>query len=115
LSAKLHTVLASGGQVSAERLHAAHELARRCRAQLPGLFADADVVLAPSVIGEAPVGIDATGDPLFCRIWTLLGTPAVAVPGLRGPAGLPLGVQVVGPPGDDALAIGAAQWLASQL
>jgi amidase len=115
LSAKLHTVLASGDQVTAERLHAAHELARRCRAQLPALFSNADVLLAPSVVGEAPVGIDATGDPVFCRIWTLLGTPTVAVPGLRGPAGLPLGVQVVAPSGDDALAIGAAQWLARQL
>jgi Asp-tRNA(Asn)/Glu-tRNA(Gln) amidotransferase A subunit family amidase len=115
LSAKLHTVLASGDKVTDERLHAAHELARRCRAQVPGLFGDADVLLAPCVIGEAPVGVGATGDPLFCRIWTLLGTPTVAVPGLRGPAGLPLGVQVVAPSGDDALAIGAAQWLARQL
>ena len=115
LSARLHEVLASGDQVTAEQLHAAHELARACRVRLPELFADADVVLAPSVVGEAPVGIEATGDPLFCRMWTLLGTPTVSVPGLRGPAGLPLGVQVVAPPGDDALAIGAAQWLATQL
>jgi amidase len=115
LSAKLRKVLASGDQVTAGQLHAAHDVARRCRAQLPALFLDADVLLAPSVVGEAPVGIDATGDPLFCRIWTLLGTPTVAVPGLRGPAGLPLGIQVVAPPGEDALAIGAAQWLADRL
>jgi Asp-tRNA(Asn)/Glu-tRNA(Gln) amidotransferase A subunit family amidase len=73
------------------------------------------VVLTPSAIGEAPVGIEATGDPLFGRIWTLLGTPSVAVPGLRGPTGLPLGVQVVAAPGEDAAAIAAARWLARHL
>lgn len=90
------------------------ELARRARAQLPGLFDDPAVLLAPSVLGEPPT-IDTTGDPLLCRAWTLLGTPAVSVPGLVGPAGLPLGVQVLTAPGADGLALTAAAFVAPAL
>jgi Asp-tRNA(Asn)/Glu-tRNA(Gln) amidotransferase A subunit family amidase len=89
-------------------------LAARCRDQLPEAFAGVEVVLAPSVIGEAP-SIETTGDPLLCRAWTLLGTPTVAVPGLRGPAGLPLGVQTIALPGRDDLALGGAAIIADVL
>jgi Asp-tRNA(Asn)/Glu-tRNA(Gln) amidotransferase A subunit family amidase len=78
---------------------------------LDQLFADVDVLVAPAVLGEAP-GTETTGDPLLCRMWTLLGTPAIAVPGLTGPAGLPVGVQVIAPPGRDAVALGAADVVA---
>lgn len=78
----------------------------RCRAELAEL--DPRVpLLTPSVLGEAPTP-ETTGDPLLCRTWTLLGAPAVSVPGLRGPNGLPVGVQVVAPAGQDAVALGAA-------
>lgn len=92
------------------RYDAALEHAGRLRAPVDDLLAGYDAVVTPSVVGEAPVG-DATGDPLLCRVWTLLGTPAVAVPGLAGPAGMPLGVQVVAARGQDAAALDAAAWL----
>ena len=84
------------------------------RALLRELFAEVDVLLAPAVLGEAPT-TETTGDPLLCRMWTLLGTPAIAVPGLTGPAGLPVGVQVTAPPGRDAIALGAAELVAEHL
>jgi Asp-tRNA(Asn)/Glu-tRNA(Gln) amidotransferase A subunit family amidase len=86
----------------------------RCRAELDAVFADLDVLLAPSVLGEAPPR-DTTGDPVLCRSWTLLGTPTVAVPGIIGAAGLPVGVQVVAPPDRDDLALGGAIVLAERL
>jgi len=84
------------------------------RALLDQLFADVDVLVAPAVLGEPP-GTESTGDPLLCRMWTLLGTPAIAVPGLTGPSGLPVGVQVVAPPGRDAVALGAAELITGHL
>jgi Asp-tRNA(Asn)/Glu-tRNA(Gln) amidotransferase A subunit family amidase len=88
---------------------AAHALARRGEGQeaLSGALEGLDALLTPSVLGEAP-GRDTTGDPALCRTWTLLGGPAVAVPGLVGPSGLPLGLQLVGPSGDDARVLAAA-------
>ena len=97
------------GAIAAGRAHRARALAA-----LPDLFADVDVLLAPAVLGEAPERA-TTGDPVLCRAWTLLGTPAVAVPGLVGPAGLPLGIQVLAPPGADGLALGAAERVARAL
>jgi Asp-tRNA(Asn)/Glu-tRNA(Gln) amidotransferase A subunit family amidase len=89
-------------------------LARRCRDQLSEVFDDPAVLLAPSVLGEPPT-IDTTGDPLLCRPWTLLGTPAVSVPGLVGPDGLPIGVQLLTAPGADGLALTAAAFAAPSL
>ena len=106
-------LLASGAAIDDDTLRHAVDHADRCRALLPEVFADHDVLLTPSAVGEAPVGLAATGDPLFGRMWTLLGTPAVAVPGLLGPAGLPLGVQVVAAPDADATALPA--WLDEHL
>jgi Asp-tRNA(Asn)/Glu-tRNA(Gln) amidotransferase A subunit family amidase len=89
-------------------------LAGRCRTMLDGVFDGLDALLAPSVLGEAP-DPSTTGDPLLCRIWTLLGTPAVAVPGLTGAAGLPLGVQVVGARGDDTRTLAVAGFVGRHL
>ena len=55
-----------------------------------------DVLLAPTAQGVAPLGLDATGDPVMCRPWTLLGLPAANVPGYRRRDGLPVGVQALG-------------------
>jgi Asp-tRNA(Asn)/Glu-tRNA(Gln) amidotransferase A subunit family amidase len=84
------------------------------RLALDEVFGHVDVLLAPAVLGEAP-SIDSTGDPLLCRMWTLLGTPTIAVPGLEGPNGLPIGLQVVGPRGRDGVALGAARTIADLL
>ncbi len=115
LSPRLLEVLDEGAALSDRDRDDGLDLARRCRDLLADVLADVDALVVPSVAGEAPPGLDATGDPLFCRAWTLLGTPAVEVPGLVGPAGLPLGVQVVAAPGRDDLALGAARWLGQAL
>ncbi|MQA83559.1 MAG: amidase [Streptosporangiales bacterium] len=115
LSEGLRALLERGNARPPETYRDAQRVAGECRGRIGELFRDVDVVLAPSVLGEAPAGLDTTGDPLLCRAWTLLGTPAVAVPGLLGADGLPLGVQVVAPPGEDATALAAARWLAPRL
>ena len=74
-----------------------------------------DAILTPATCGEAPLGLAATGDPIFCTIWTYLGVPAVSVPLLAGPNGMPVGAQLVGPRGDDARLLRSARWLASEV
>ena len=111
LSERLRETLESGRATTPEAMAAAHRTTEACRARLPELFAARDVLLAPSAPGEAPEGLDSTGDPIFCRTWTLLGCPVANVPGLHGPSGLPVGVQLVGPPGSDAAVLATAAWL----
>jgi Asp-tRNA(Asn)/Glu-tRNA(Gln) amidotransferase A subunit family amidase len=68
-----------------------------------------DAVLTLPALGEAPAP-ETTGDPVFCSRWTLLGAPAITIPVGRGPSGLPLGLQLVAPPGDDRRLLGTAAW-----
>jgi amidase len=74
-----------------------------------------DALLTPGALGEAPVGLGSTGDPAFDRIWTLLGTPCASLPLARGPAGLPVGVQLVGAPGQDGALVQTCAWIADAL
>jgi Asp-tRNA(Asn)/Glu-tRNA(Gln) amidotransferase A subunit family amidase len=113
LSDRLHRFLDEGAAL-ADRYDDALALRERCRAELDAVFAGVDAVVAPAVIDEAP-SLATTGDAVLCRRWTLLGTPTVAVPGLTGTHGLPLGIQVVTAPGADAAALGVAAWLQPRL
>lgn len=112
LSAQLHSLLEEGMGLSMEEVKTAYARASECRAVFSAWMDEQrlDALLVPSAVDEAPLGLEATGDPVFSRIWTLLGTPCVNVPGLYGPNGMPVGVQVVGRHGDDAcvLAVAAA-------
>jgi Asp-tRNA(Asn)/Glu-tRNA(Gln) amidotransferase A subunit family amidase len=107
--------LAEGDAVGPEREAEARALAARCRDALPPAFSRFDALLTPSAIGEAPVGLESTGDPAFNRIWTLLGTPCVTLPAARGPAGLPVGVQLVAAPGRESDLVAAAAWAMAAL
>ena len=62
---------------------------------LDDAFNEYDAILTASAPGEAPIGT-ATGNPVFCSMWTYLGTPAVSLPLLEGPNGMPIGVQLIG-------------------
>src|SRR4029077_3270415 len=68
---------------------------------LPGFFGGCDALLVPAAPGAAAPGLGYTGDPVFSRMWTLLGAPCVTVPAIRE-GGLPVGIQLVGRIGDDA-------------
>jgi Asp-tRNA(Asn)/Glu-tRNA(Gln) amidotransferase A subunit family amidase len=75
------------------------------------VFDEYDAILTPAAPGEAPRGLDSTGNPIFCTIWTYLGTPTVTLPLLQGENGLPLGVQLVARRGNDARLLRTARWL----
>ncbi len=115
LSAPLQALIADGLAISGERHALNLQATTSARQQAQALFADCDVILAPSSIGVAPAGLDGTGDPLFCRSWTLLGLPCVHLPFARGDSGLPVGLQLVGAYGDDHRLLAAAHWVHQRL
>jgi Asp-tRNA(Asn)/Glu-tRNA(Gln) amidotransferase A subunit family amidase len=90
-------------------------IAQEWRQKVQALFQAQDFLLTPSTIGEAPLGLQSTGDPLFCRSWTLLGLPCVHIPFTTGHLGLPIGLQLVAAHGDDHRLLAAAQWVHQQL
>ena len=102
--------LAAGAAVDGQRYAAAQRRADAARMEIHQMFSRFDIVLAPSTEGDAPTA-DSTGDPVFNRMWSLVGNPCVHVPTGRGEGGLPVGVSVIGPRYGDAIALSVAALL----
>jgi len=75
------------------------------------IFGEYDALITAAAPGEAPVGLEGTGDAAFQKIWTLIGAPALSLPVMRGPNGMPIGLQVICRPGDDAKLFKIAKWI----
>jgi len=115
LSVSLSASLAIGDSVTRPQLADAKKRRKRAQADLAEVWDKFDFLLAPAARGEAPAGLGYTGDPIFNRFWTLLGTPCIALPFNTGPFDLPLSVQLIGPHrGDDQL-IAWARWAEEHL
>jgi Asp-tRNA(Asn)/Glu-tRNA(Gln) amidotransferase A subunit family amidase len=115
LSANLRDVLERGAQISDASYWSATRLIQQCKGQLRDLFRDVDLLLVPSVTGEAPEGLHHTGNPIMNRIWTALHGPALTLPVGTGPKGLPTAVTVVGMEDSDIHFLKGAQTLETLL
>jgi amidase len=98
-----------------DRYRDAITLAESCRLQLAGLWKDYDVLITPSADGEAPVGLNSTGNASFCAIWTTMHVPAVTLPLFKGRNNLPLGLQVIAPRREDRRLFSHARWIHNAL
>ncbi len=112
ISPQMTRAIELGRQVSGDRYHAILQFAEGCRTELDRLFERFDVLLAPCVNGEAPVGLGYAGDPSLQGLWTLLHAPTLSLPAVRGPHGMPVGVQVVARRHADLELLNVARWLA---
>ena len=111
LSSILQEMIERGQKVSAVDYNNAVSQIPVFNQALEGVFEWHDAILTPAATGEAPVGLESTGSPIFCTLWTLCGMPAITLPILQGSHGMPMGVQLVGPRGDDARLLRTARWL----
>jgi Asp-tRNA(Asn)/Glu-tRNA(Gln) amidotransferase A subunit family amidase len=111
LSPRLAQILDAGMAVGAPEYDAAVAETAAARVKLDGFFGPCDAMLVPAAPGEAPQGLGYTGNPVFNRMWTLLGTPCITVPAIWAENGLPTGVQLVGRIGDDVRLVRAALFL----
>lgn len=91
--------------VSAAEYDAARRTAHRARRVMKAFSGDFDGFITFSSPGAAPEGLASTGDSRFNRLFTLLGLPAVNVPGFTNDAGLPVGIQIVSGFGHDDKAL----------
>jgi amidase len=107
--------LKDGLACSFEQYREAKSFAARMRRRLHELLEGYDVLLAPSASGEAPLGLGATGDASMCVIWTTAHVPSVTLPLFTGPAGLPVGAQLVARRNHDRALLEAARWVLRHL
>lgn len=89
---------ATSAQAYSDALHRLPELTQAMALHM----APCEVLLLPSAPGPAPEGIDSTGDPVFCSLASLLGWPALHLPLGHDTQGLPIGVQLLAQPGQEA-------------
>lgn len=114
-SPTMNGMMSEGDAVNRRQYADARKRKRTALAQLDDAWTRFDLLLTPSARGEAPAGLGYTGDPIFNRFWTLLGVPCIALPFNTGPFGLPLSVQLIGPPDGDDRLIAGARWAESRL
>lgn len=103
--------IALGKSVTAFEYMRALDDVERIRTEVYESMHDFDALIVPPATGEAPIGFKTTGSPVFQAPWTLLGMPGLCLPMLKGPAGMPFGVQLMGRKGDDARLFQVAKWV----
>ncbi|MFJ8655755.1 amidase [Streptomyces rochei] len=115
LSEPLARLLRTGAATPDADCLAARSVVSDARARVDALFTSYDAVVGPAAPGAAPAGTEATGDPALSRAWQALGLPVVTVPGLRDEAGLPLGVQAIGPARGEGELLALSVWMEERL
>lgn len=114
-SDRLKALVEEGMAISATSYIAARNAQLALRSAFTAAMAGFDAVLTTAATGEAPESLTQTGDPGLCVPWTTLGVPAIALPAGIGPRGLPLGIQLVAPYGENLKLLRVAKWCEAAL
>jgi Asp-tRNA(Asn)/Glu-tRNA(Gln) amidotransferase A subunit family amidase len=115
ISPGLSAQIEKGLSIPHARYTAALKRMKECRDLVPQAFGDADILLAPAVRGEAPTGLETTGEPTLQEFWTALHVPTITLPTHRGPNGLPVGIQLVGRHYEDVALLACARVIFERL
>jgi len=95
---KLRGLIETGMLIDASDYVRALRLRSRFQREMAKLFEKFDVLMTPPARGVAPAGIGATGDPVMNGPWTLTDFPTMTLPHTLSTDGLPISVQLTGPP-----------------
>ena len=115
ISPPTQSFIEAGEAYSQEAITAARLVLEQARAQLLRCVDLHDVILTPSAPGEAPAGLESTGDAIFNRMWTSLHVPCLHLPIRNGPHDLPLGITLAARSGAEKQLSATARWAAQRL
>ncbi|MFH1486561.1 MAG: amidase family protein, partial [Chloroflexota bacterium] len=80
------------------------------RADMEPLLQTVDALITPGTPGAAPRSLDTTGSAVMQRPWSVIGLPAISLPTGLNKEGLPLAIQLVGPPRQEDRLMSVALW-----
>jgi Asp-tRNA(Asn)/Glu-tRNA(Gln) amidotransferase A subunit family amidase len=111
----VHARFEAGRHITAVQYLRAQQLRRQASSALHEVWREADVLITPTVpcppplVGSSTACVGSKSHPVgnalvhFTAPFSLTGSPAITVPCGWDRGGLPLGLQIAGPPGADAL------------
>jgi Asp-tRNA(Asn)/Glu-tRNA(Gln) amidotransferase A subunit family amidase len=108
-----HTIelVARGAAVSAMDYVRAKDMQQALIRAFASIMAPFDAALTAPALGEAPRGLDDTGDAMFCTPASVLGAPAISIPAGDSGNHLPLGIQLLNRWGDDRRLLETSLWV----
>ena len=107
---KIREMLRQGLETDGTTYSKALERRLRFSADMKKLAEQADVLLTPSTPTAPLADLTNTGDTRFQGPWTSCGLPTITLPaGLAG-SGLPMGIQLIAPPFEEARLLAVARW-----
>jgi amidase len=115
LSPKVNAALDEGRAIPAVDYKVAMVLREAAIVSFTEWLDEYDAVLSPPAPGPAPEGLDSTGDPSCCTLWSLTGFPALVLPIGLAPNGMPLGVQIAAATGAGDKLCALAAWCEARL
>ena len=107
---KLREMLRQGLETDAVTYSKALERRLRFAADMRLLAEQADVLLTPSTPTAPLADLTNTGDTRFQGPWTSCGLPSITLPIGLAESGLPLGIQLITSPFEEARLLAAARW-----
>ena len=112
---KLRGIIESGLLIPGVRYLQAQRMRRVLRRELEATAVKVDAILTPTTATPAPRDLTTTGDARFQSPWTLAGLPTITIPSGLSRSGLPLGIQLAGPPFKEEGLLAVARWCEATL
>lgn len=114
LSSAVMAMIRTAEGISPEMYIEGLEQVDELRHAINAVLAPYDVILTPSTGSEAPLGHESTGPVTFTIVWQALSLPSLTMPAFKGPASMPVGVQLVGRRHKDRDLLECAEWVWQQ-
>lgn len=106
---RITELIREGELIPDDSYKSACERQSELKRSFPKVFERCDALLTPAARGAAP-DCSTTGDPIMNSPWSYLGLPTVCIPIARNAEGMPLAIQLVGPPNHEARLLEIAVW-----
>ena len=113
LSDTLQQLLVEGEEIRAKEYLGALDWIKVLRSGLEEILQRCDAFVVPATLGTAPRLDNPEESTRFQDLWNLCGMPVLSIPLFQSVSGMPLGVQLVGPPAGEARLLRTAHWLES--